>query len=161
MAKSNAVSRLEERITPLICRLGYEVWNISFEKEGTELYFRVEIDSEAGISLDDCTRVSDLLDPILDEDPPTEESYRLEVSSAGVERELKKPRHIEAYAGSGTEVEISLYAPRGGKKKLRGEIAEYNEKDDVLSLLTESGTLNIPRSECAKIKTLFDFGEFN
>lgn len=161
VAKTNMVGKIAERITPLIEECGYEVWNISFDKEGSERYFRVEIDSDDGITLDDCTKVSDLIDPILDEIPPSEEPYHLEVSSAGIERELKKPSHIEAFAGSDVLVDISFFAPKNGKKQIRGTIESYSADSDEITVAIEGESVRLKRSECAKIKTVFDFGDYN
>ncbi len=160
--KKNIAGAVEELLTPVINELGYDLWDVEYEKEGTEWFLRITIDLFEGITIEDCERVHRTIDPILDEADPIEGAYRLEVSSPGIERELRRPNHILSFTGTGEEIEIKFYAPRDGKKSVNGEILEYDAQGDIITFLPEGGEqFTIPRSECAKIKSVFDFGEFN
>lgn len=97
---------------PLAQRLGLRIWDVRFVKEGADWYLRVFIDREGGVSIDDCVDLSRLLSPALDEADPIDCSYCLEVSSPGVERELTRPEHFEAYTGR--PVTVRLIRPRDG-----------------------------------------------
>ena len=90
---------------------GCEVWDVEYVKEAGAWYLRVYIDKAGGVSIDDCEAVSRALDPI-----PT--SYIFEVSSAGVERELKRPSDFEKFMGS--QVEVRHYQPVEGAKSHTG-----------------------------------------
>ncbi len=158
-SKSGVAERVERLLAPTIEELGYELWDLVFEKEGPDWFLRITIDSENGITIDDCERVNRAVDPILDEADPIESSYNLEVSSPGIERELRIPRHIEAFAGTDERVEVRFFAPKDGKKKITGRIDSYDADSDSLTIACDEGTaVTFPRSECALIKTVFDFG---
>ena len=120
MAKTaNIASVAEKLITPCIEELGYEVWDVEFVKEGSGWFLRVTIDSDDGIDIDDCEKVSRAISPILDEVDPIEQNYTLEVSSPGLERTLRKPEHFESCIGE--EIEVRLYSPdESGSKAYKG-----------------------------------------
>ena len=95
------------------------------------------------------------IDPLLDEADPISEAYILEVSSPGIERELKTPMHVEACEG--WDVEIKLYAPKNGSKAFRGVLAGYDGEGNIVIEIGERRETFKP-DEIAKISTYFDFG---
>ena len=156
MAKSakNIAGTVTELLSPVVVdELGYILWDVEYVKEGSEYYLRITIDSEDGIDINDCERVHRAIDPILDEADPIENSYRLEVSSPGIERELRTEEHI--LACEGWEVEARLYAQINGSKVHRGIIADY--ADGILTLETQAGTLELDRKNVGSLKTVFEF----
>lgn len=160
--KKNIAGAVEELLTPVINELGYDLWDVEYEKEGSEWFLRITIDLFEGITIDDCEKVHRTIDPILDEADPIEGAYRLEVSSPGIERELRLPRHVMSFTGTEETVEIKFFAPRDGKKSMLGTIDEYDPETDVMTFTPEDGeSFSIKRTDCAKIKSVFDFGEFN
>lgn len=102
---------------------GCEIWDVEYVKEAGAWYLRVYIDKAGGVSIDDCEAVSRALDPVLDEADPIPTSYIFEVSSAGVERELKRPRDFEKFLGS--QVEVRHYQPVEGAKAHTGTLRGY------------------------------------
>ena len=139
---------------PLANELGYILWDVEFVKEGAQRILRITIDSEEGIGVDDCERMHRAIDPILDEEDPIDVSYCLEVSSPGIERELRTEEHI-AYC-EGADVELRLFAPIDGSKVYAGELLGLDENGRV-GLLVGDKELRFERSAVAKIKTVFDF----
>ena len=112
----------------------------------------------AGVSLDDCTRVSRELSPVLDEhEDLIDGTYRLEVSSAGVERPLVKARDFERYAGR--EVKLSLKAPlalSGNRKNFTGTLLGVH--DDLVALqVAREEKLELPLREIAKAHLVYRF----
>ncbi|MFQ9147651.1 MAG: ribosome maturation factor RimP [Eubacteriales bacterium] len=103
------VSVVSEALTPVIEGLGYEVWDIEYVKEGAEYFLRFTIDSPDGITIDDCEKVHRTIDPLLDELDPIEGTYNLQVSSPGLERDVKYDRHYAALIGE--KLEVRLFAP--------------------------------------------------
>ena len=133
--------------------LGYSIWDLDYVKEGSEWYLRITIDSEDGITIDDCERVHRAIDPVIDEHDPIENSYHLEVSSPGIERVLRTEEHIEAFAGE--EVEAKLFAPLDGKKTLRGILGGI---EDGKVILTVGDTeYRIEHAKISRLTTVFDF----
>ena len=156
MAKGakNIAGAVTELLTPTIVdEMGYILWDVEYVKEGSEYYLRITIDSEEGIYIEDCERVHRAIDPILDEADPIEKSYRLEVSSPGIERELRTEEHI--LACEGWEVEARLYAQIEGAKVHRGIIVGY--EDGILTLETPTGELKLERKNIGGLKTVYDF----
>ena len=97
---------------PVVEQAGCSLWDVEYVKEAGEWFLRVYIDKEGGVSIDDCEAVSRAVDPVLDEKDPIPESYRFEVCSAGLERQLKRPSDFERYLGE--PVLVKLYRPRDG-----------------------------------------------
>ena len=108
---------------PVVEAEGCELWDVEYVKEVGAWYLRVYIDKAGGVSIDDCEAVSRALDPVLDEADPIPTSYIFEVSSAGVERELKRPGDFEKFMGS--QVEVRHYQPVEGAKSHIGTLRGY------------------------------------
>ncbi|MBR2616230.1 MAG: ribosome maturation factor RimP [Clostridia bacterium] len=147
---------VEEIIRGPVEEAGYLLWGVDYYKEGADYNLLVTIehpDRERGIDLDDCERVSRLLSPLLDENDPIEDSYYLEVSSAGLERELKREEHILYFVGS--TVSLRFFAPVNGEKSVQGTLLSYEDK--VFRLRTESGEeKEFPRDAVAKAATVYE-----
>ena len=143
-----------ELAEPIAEQIGCWIWDVEFVKEGTRKILRITIDSEEGVNIDDCEKMHRAIDPVLDEADPIEEQYYLEVSSPGIERELRTLEHIEACEG--WNVEVKLYAPINGTKVFRGVLLELGENDEIR--LDINGTITeFEKSTVAKINTYFEF----
>ena len=98
------------------------------------------------------------IDPVLDEADPIEGFYHLEVSSAGIERELKTPAHIEACLG--WDVEVKLYAPVGGAKVFTGALLESGENGEIRIAKDPDGEeIAFAPSTVASLRTRYDFDD--
>ena len=155
MAKSGSVVQtVRELAEPIAEELGVWIWDVEFVKEGARRVLRITIDSEEGVTIDHCEQMHRAMDPILDEADPIEEAYYLEVSSPGIERELKTEEHI--LACEGWDVEVRLYAPLNGSKLFRGVLLESGENGEVR--IDASGTvMEFPKNGVAKLQTYFEF----
>ena len=155
MAKNpSVVTVVTELITPVADELGYFIWDVEFVKEGGKRILRVTIDNEEGITIDDCEKLHRAIDPVLDEADPIEEAYYLEVSSPGIERDLKTDMHISACEG--WDVEVRLYAPVDNAKVFRGKLMELGENGEI-RIETNGGVRQFERAAVAKIQTYFEF----
>jgi ribosome maturation factor RimP len=115
----------------------------------------VFIDKDDGVNIDDCTNVSHAIDPVIDEADPIDGSYYLEISSPGLERELKTPDHIKAFIGE--RVIVKLYAAKDGKKSFDGNIVAYNDDDASLTLEVNGSEIVFGAKEYSSIKTVCEF----
>ena len=149
MAK--AAEKVYSLIKETVEEQGVRLWDVTFVKEGASYYLRVFIDSDEGISIDDCTNVSHAIDPIIDEADPIDVSYYLEVCSPGIERELTRDEHFERMIGS--PIKVKLFKAMDGVKDFSGNLVSYNGE---VVLETETATLTFKRSEIAKAN-LLDF----
>ena len=120
MAKGkNTVAIVTDLATPVAKECGVNVWDVRFEKEGSIWYLRIIIDKDGGVDINDCENVSRKLDKILDEVDPIDQSYCLEVSSPGIERELVKKEHFDAFMGE--EVLVRFIRPvENGERDFEG-----------------------------------------
>ena len=166
---------MEEKIETLIGKtienLGYELYDVIYEKEAKDYYLRIFIDKPKGISLEDCEKVNDAINPILDEANYIKEQYFLEVSSPGIERVLRKEKHL--LSNLGKEVEVSLYksitlnSNETDKKKKKGKknttknivgILKNFDKDNItITLIELEKTINIERKNISNIKLKYNW----
>lgn len=145
---------VEEIIRETVENAGYLLWDVDYYKEGADYNLLVTIENpneENGIGLEDCEKVTHLINPILDEADPIAESYYLEVSSAGLERELSRPEHFAHYMNS--PIALRLYAPLDGVKKLSGTLLSYDGEEMKIRL--ENGEEKVLKNETvARVTTI-------
>ena len=110
---------------PAARELGLELWDVEYVREAGQWFLRIYVDKDGGVNISDCEALSKALDPLLDEADPIPDSYVFEVSSAGAERELKRPGDFEKFLGS--PVEVRLYKPVDGSKTCLGTLKGYND----------------------------------
>lgn len=154
MAGKNIAETVRAGIQPVADELGLTIWDVEYLKEGARRILRVTIDHENGVTIEDCERMHNAIDPVLDELDPIEESYYLEVSSPGIERELRTDAHIEFAIGE--RVELRLFTPFEGQKRLEGVLAGRGESGEIL-LTVGDVTHAFPRNAVAKLRTVFEF----
>lgn len=154
MANSKKIADVvSELLTPVICELGYEVWDIEYVKEAAEWFLRITIDSPDGIDIEDCEKVHRAIDPVLDEADPIEDSYRLEVSSPGLEREIRTDAHFAACIGE--KIIVKLFTKLDGQKEYIGILRSYENKQ--ITIESPEGEKVIDRKLASKVRTVFDF----
>ena len=124
-----------------------ELVDVEYVKEH-DWYLRVYIDKEGGIDIEDCQALSEKLEEVLDKGNVVPDSYILEVSSPGIDRVLRKPRDFTREQGK--KVDVTLYAPREGKKLLVGELTGFD--GDAIELETK-----IPLVDIAQVRLHIDF----
>jgi len=108
-------------LTPLVEGLGYELWELEYSAGRGNGFLRLYIDAEAGITLDDCERVSRAVSGLLDTEDPIPGQYTLEVSSPGLERPLRTPGQFARYVGETVFVEVAQ--PIQGRRRFTGALA--------------------------------------
>ena len=150
----NIAATVREGITPTAEALGYTLWDVEFLKEGARRILRVTIDNEVGITIEDCEKMHRAIDPILDEIDPIEDAYDLEVSSPGIERDLRTGAHIDACVGE--RVEARFFAPFEGIKQIEG-ILVGREGEETVCIEVNGEEKKFPRNAISKLQTLFDF----
>jgi len=138
---------------PVAEELGLEIWEVEFVKEAGTQFLRVYLDKEDGVSINDCEDFSRALDPILDEADPIPCSYVFEVSSAGIERELKRPRDFEKFMGA--QVSVKLYQAVNGQKNYIGELSDYNNGD--ITIVAGGKELVLKKAQVAQVKLHVEF----
>ena len=141
--------RVEELLKPVIEEIGYSLYDLQYVKEGKDFYLRIYIDKEEGISLEDCEKVNNQVSDLLDEKSGIKDPYFLEVSSPGIERMIRKERHLQENIGN--KIEVRLFKPLEGKKVYEGILNSFNEE------MIELEEIKIPRKDIATMKTVYDW----
>lgn len=154
--KANVAARAEAIGAPVAQRLGLRLWDVEFVKEGSDYFLRYFVDKDGGVTIDDCEAFSRAVDPELDRADPIEQSYCLEVSSPGIERELKKGWHFTENIGR--RVRVRLIRPdAAGRRDIEGTLAAF--ADGAATLQTPEGTAEIALSQAAHFRLADDAGE--
>lgn len=154
-SKGNTVSIVWDIAEPIAGELGLTLWDVRFVKEGASWYLRVFIDKEGGVGIDDCVDMSHALNKPLDEADPIDQSYCLEVSSPGIERELKRDAHFEQMLGR--KINIRLIRPDENKQKeFNHAVLKQYENGLITVILEDESEKTFEKKETAWIK-LDDF----
>lgn len=151
------MASIEEKVENLLKEkiesIGYDLYDVEYAKEGPNYFLRIFIDKPEGIDLSDCEKVNDEIMEKLDEADYIKEQYFLEVSSPGIERVLKKDKHLEKNIGA--EVHIKLFKKdEKGLKEYQGILKSFDENTITIELEDE---LTIDRKNIAQIKTVYNW----
>jgi ribosome maturation factor RimP len=107
-------------LAPLVEGLGYELWELEYAPGRGNGLLRLYIDAPAGITLNDCERVSRAVSEVLDAEDPVPGQYTLEVSSPGLERPLRTEAQFARHVGATVFVELAQ--PLDGQRKFKGAL---------------------------------------
>ena len=146
--------KIYDLVKPITDELGYYLWDVSYVKEGASWYLRIFIDCDEGITIEDCERVTEPVNKILDEADPIPQSYTLEVGSAGLERELLKEDHFEVCKGD--KVRIRFIRSIDGEKEISAFLK--NADKNQVTVEDDSGNEKVFQlADIAFIKLWFEF----
>ena len=139
---------------PVVEQNGLELIAVEFVKEGTDWYLRLYLDKENGtVELDDCEKISRLVSDQLDIDDPIEQAYRLEVSSPGIERPLKRDKDFKRFKGE--KVRVKVFVPIDGQKEFVGELGDVDAQ--TIQILCDGESFSLPRDKVSKVNLEWEF----
>ena len=142
MKNDALVNEIYEMVKPIADELNYDIYHVEYVKENGELYLRIYIEKDGGITLSDCEALSRRVSDLMDEKDPIKDPYFLEVSSPGLNRTLFTEEHYKRFIGR--EVMVKFTKSVDGKKNIKGILKEVNED----SIVVEADQLiNIPKGE--------------
>ena len=151
MKNDALVNEIYEMVKPIADELNYDIYHVEYVKENGELYLRIYIEKDGGITLSDCEALSRRVSDLMDEKDPIKDPYFLEVSSPGLNRTLFTEEHYKRFIGR--EAMVKFTKSVDGKKNIKGILKEVNED----SIVVEADQLiNIPKD---KIKSVNIEGE--
>ncbi len=130
-----APANIQSLIEPAVAALGYELVGAEYLSQGRHSLLRIYIDSEDGITLEDCERVSHQVSGILDVEDVIHGHYSLEVSSPGLDRPLFTLSHFKRFIGK--QAKIKLATPIDGRRKFNGVIRAVGDNQVVLEMDAE------------------------
>ena len=133
--------------------LGYELVDIEMSPRGRTIRIFIDLpDKENGVDVDDCARVSNQLSRLLDVE--NVDYDRLEISSPGLDRVVKKPEDFQRFAGH--DIQIKLRIPQGGRRNFQGELIGLTDGKVGLRLEKDDVELEFTNIEKARLVPRFD-----
>ena len=175
LKETNLEEKVEKLISKAIEDIGYELYDVVYEKEAQDYYLRIFIDSTNGIGLNDCEKVNDAINDLLDEADYIKDQYFLEVSSPGIERRLRKEKHLQASIGK--KIICSLFSPiileneedtpkkkkskQSSLKQIEGILKDFNKEQITLTVELENNVKDIiiERKNISNMKLKYDWEE--
>lgn len=177
---ANIEDKVESLVKDKIESLGYSIYDVQYVKEEQDYYLRIFIEKENGsIDLNDCEKVNDAINDLLDSADYIKDQYFLEVSSTGLEKILRKDKHLQDNIGN--QIQIKLFKPIEIKqeadevekqknkaknkknkkqnnkvKELQGKLNSFDENQIAIEL-ENNQELSIERNNISLIKTVFDW----
>ena len=148
---ANIEEKVENLLKETIENIGYDLYDVEYAKEGKNYFLRIYIDKPEGIDLKDCEKVNDAISDLLDEADYIKDQYFLEVSSPGIERVLRKDKHLEQ--NKGKEIAIKLFKKdENGEKEYQGILQDFDDET-----ITLEDNIKIERKGIAQIKTVYNW----
>ena len=142
-------------VLPIVEELGYKLYDVLYVKEGADWYLRLFIDSEKGIDLDDCEKVSNAVGEKLDEVDPIENAYVLEVSSCGLERHLRDEKQFKVVIGK--KIEVKLFKAFAKRKQFEGILKDV--LDGKIKIDSEDKVYELNIDDISSAKILYNWEE--
>ena len=149
----NIEEKIEALVEPIILKLEYNLYDVEYIKEGKDYFLRIYIDSDSGISLEDCEKVSNLISDILDKTNYIKEQYFLEVSSPGIERNLREDKHFESNIGN--TIQVKLFKKVDNKKDIIGILEGFDNECLIIKL--DNSQIKIERNNISLVKTVYNW----
>ncbi|ANF56073.1 ribosome maturation factor RimP [Halotalea alkalilenta] len=149
--KEQAIQAL---IEPTVNAMGFELWGVDYVAQGKNSRLVVYIDSDKGVNVDDCAKVSRQVSGLLDVEDPIAGQYNLEVSSPGMDRPLYTLSQFERFAGH--RVQLRLRIPFEGRRKFQGLLIGLEEDEVILRVDQEEFGFPIETIERAQVVPTFE-----
>ncbi len=143
-------NRLNALIGPAVEGLGYEFVGVEYMPRRRQSLLRVYIDSDAGISLDDCALVSNQLSGLLDVENSIQGAYSLEVSSPGLDRPLFFERHFDQFRGA--RIRVKMGTSIGGRREFKGTLGGC--RDGAVILLQDGEEHALPLEDISTARLI-------
>jgi ribosome maturation factor RimP len=144
----------EALVRPVVEAAGLDLWDVSFHREGGRPVLRVAVTRPGGVDLDTISQTSERLSRRLDLEDFGPARYELEVTSPGLERALREPRHFRASVGE--RVRVKTFEPVEGSKVHRGALVSADA--EAITIATDGGELRVPYGNVASARTIFEWG---
>lgn len=149
---ANIEEKVQELLQKKIENIGYELYDVLYLKEGKDYILRIIIDKVGGITIEDCEKVNNEINDVLDEANYIKDAYLLEVSSPGIERLLRKDWQLKKYIGEMVKVNLFKKDEKGFKEH-NGILKEVTSEHIVVK--EDDNDYIIPRNDIAQTKTVY------
>lgn len=154
---SPVIERVTSLIAPIVSDLGLDLYDIEYSGGVLRVVVDTQPGGPEGVSLDNISLITRLVSREFDHSDPIPGRYTLEVSSPGLERTLREPRHFHREVGK--VVAVKLESPLNGERRVQGDLVAANEEGITVRLTDKNMTeVNIPFSNIDRAKTVFNWG---
>lgn len=151
---ANIEERVETLVKPTIEDLGYRLYDVQYAKEGKDYFLRIFIEKENGtISLEDCEKVNNEIEEMLDTADYIKEQYFLEVSSTGIEKQIRKTKHLQENIGE--IIDVKLFKPINNSKEYIGILKKFD--DETIYLEADNQIIELERKNISLIKKYYNW----
>ena len=147
-------TEIEALLAPVVAMEECEIWGVEYRAQGKHSKLLLYIDSEQGVSVDDCERVSRRVSDVLDVEEIVSGGYTLEVSSPGMDRILFKPEQYQRCRGE--RVEVRLNYPIDGTKRVVGVLVGMEDGEAVVRVDEDEYLLPLENVQRARVVPQFD-----
>ena len=154
---SGKEAQLKQLLQPTVEAMGYVLWGLELISPGKRSTLRLYIESDAGISAEDCAAVSHQLSGVLDVEDPISNEYTLEVSSPGVDRLLFSPEHYSPYLGEIVDVRLRL--PVEGRRRYKGTLRAINSETVYVMVDDQEFELPLRSVDRARVFPRLEIGQ--
>jgi ribosome maturation factor RimP len=141
--------KIQQIVDQVVSAMGYELVGVEFNSGQRNSVLRVYIDTEQGVTLEDCQAVSHQLSGVLDVEDPIKGNYSLEISSPGLDRPIFKATDFDRFAGR--RVKIKLATPQAGRRNFTGQLQGVQDEDVVLLEDDNEIRLSLSRIDTARL----------
>ncbi|MFM7124933.1 MAG: ribosome maturation factor RimP [Actinomycetes bacterium] len=154
---SPVIERVTSLIAPIVSDLGLDLYDIEYSGGVLRVVVDTQPGGPEGVSLDNISLITRLVSREFDHSDPIPGRYTLEVTSPGLERTLREPRHFHREVGK--VVAVKLESPLHGERRVQGDLVAANEEGITVRLTDKNMTeVNIPFSNIDRAKTVFNWG---
>ena len=150
MTKTQAI---EETVKSIVTAMGFEFVGMEFLSQGRYSTLRIYVDQSGGITLDECSKLSEQIGAVLDVEELVAGEYHLEVSSPGLDRPLFTLEHYRQFVDC--EVSVRLKMPLDGQRHFKGVIKEI--KNEVVVLRVGEEEISLPFDSIAKAHLVYQW----
>lgn len=147
----SSTEKVTQLIEPTVQALDLELWGVEHASQGKYSVLRIFIEREAGVTIDDCERVSRQVSAIFDVEEPIAGEYTLEVSSPGIDRLLFTPQQFQRYRGE--EVSVRMRTPVDGRRKFKGRLTDV--VDDIIHMQVDGSDFELPHGDIEKANIVY------
>jgi ribosome maturation factor RimP len=153
-AKTHAVAkRVADLLEPILDEMGFELVDVEYLSNYGKWVLRLYIDKEAGVTIDDCVRVSREIGDIIDVKGVVTHEYTLEVSSPGIDRPLRKEKDFVGAVGK--KVKVRMITPMHGRRNFTGYLKDFG--NGTIYIEMDGGPVALPWAEVDKANLVYEF----